>query len=242
MNLAPARSIENDRRRFGGRAPFLPYVTLHTTMHDMSRFYTPLVSDTMERLGFESPALDATIQAILPDPSRKVFGYAFPCRVAPTDEYVEITTLLEMVDAIPRDAFVIVAADEPIDAALWGGMMSARARARGAVGAAVNGGVRDIAQIAALDFPVFGTGRCIQDIRRRGYMHSYNVTVDCGGRRIAPGDVIFADANGVVAIPADQFDRVLVELLRAFDEESATQRGLVDGNQARDLFDRYGRF
>jgi len=211
-------------------------------MIDLSPFYTPLVSDTMERMGYGSPALDASIQAILPTTGIKVWGRAFPCRVIPTDEYVEITTLLEMVDAIPPGAFVIVAADEPIDAALWGGMMSARARSRGAVGAAVNGGVRDIEQIAALAFPVFGTGRCVQDIRRRGYMHSYNVEVDCGGRSIAPDDMIFADANGVVSIPAAQFDAVYAELLRALDEESATQRGLIDGRDAQGLFDEYGRF
>lgn len=209
---------------------------------DFSRFYTPLVSDTMERMGMRSPALDSSVQDILPDPSRKVWGYAFPCRVVPTEEYVEITTLLEMVDSIPRDAFVVVAADAPVDAALWGGMMSARARARGAVAAVVNGGVRDIEQIAQLRFPVFGTGRCIQDIRRRGYMAAYNVPVAFGRQTIHPGDLIFADANGVVRIPADQIDAVHEELTRAFDEEASTQTGLVAGKDARELFDRYGRF
>lgn len=209
---------------------------------DFSRFYTPLVSDTMERMGFESPAIDSSIQDILPDPSRRVWGYAFPCRVVPADEYIEITTLLEMVDAIPVGAFVLVAADAPIDAALWGGMMSARARARRAVAAAVNGAVRDVAQIASLNFPVFAAGRCIQDIRRRGYMHSYNVPVAFGGKSVHPGDLVFADANGIVRIPANIIDEVHAELTRAFREEVSTQKGLVDGQDARQLFERYGRF
>lgn len=208
----------------------------------MLRFYTPLVSDTMERMGIASTALDSSIQQTFFDPKLRVCGLAFPCRVIPTEEYVEIDTLLEMIDAIPSGAFVIVASDEPIDAALWGGMMSARAGARGAVGAAVNGGVRDIEQIARLGFPVFGTGRCIRDIRRRGYMAAYNVPVSCGNIEVAPGDVIFADANGVIVIPQAHFHALYTELDNAYNEEMATEEGLRSGGEARALFDRYGRF
>jgi regulator of RNase E activity RraA len=208
----------------------------------MLRFYTPLVSDTMERLGYGSTALDYRIQSIDPDPLLRVCGLAFPCRVVPTDEYVEITTLLAMIDAIPEGAFVVVAADSPIDAALWGGMMSARARTRGAVAALVNGGVRDIEQIASIGFPVFGEFRCIKDIRTRGFMAEYNVAVDCGGVRINPGDIIFGDANGATSIPQNHFDQLYTELDRAFAEEAATQRGLLDGDDAGSLFDTYGRF
>ena len=189
-----------------------------------------------------SGALHHAIGPLFPDPTLKVCGLAFPCRVSPTDEYVEINKLLEMVDAIPERAFVLVAADAPIDAALWGGMMSARAKSRGAVAAAVNGGVRDIEQIASLRFPVFGEGRCIKDIRTRGEMVAYDVAVSCGGVDVAPGDVIFGDANGVIAIPRGEFERLYHELDQAFTEEAATQRGLIAWGAAQALFEQYGRF
>ena len=208
----------------------------------MHRFYTPLVSDTMERMGLKSGALHHSIQAILPDPHLKACGLAFPARVKPTRAYVEIHTLLEMVDAIPEHAFVIVSADDEVDAALWGGMMSARAKSRGAVGAVVNGGVRDIEQIADLGFPIYGMYRCIKDIRRRGQMARYNVPVFFGGVTIVPGDIIFADANGVLAIPREKFDQVYAELERAWSEEAATHEGLIGGGEAKDLFEKFGRF
>src|SRR2546421_9339439 len=132
---------------------FIPMTRIDEMLQGMLRFYTPLVSDTMDRLGIRSGAMNHSIQLILPDPHLKVCGIAFPCRVTPTDKYVEIHTLLEMVDNIPDKAFVIISADAEIDAALWGGLMSTRAKARGAVAAAVNGGVRDIEQIADLGFP-----------------------------------------------------------------------------------------
>lgn len=208
----------------------------------MQRFYTPLISDVMDSLALPSGALHHAVQSILPDPHIKVCGIAFPCRVVPTDEYVEINTILEMVDAIPQGAFVLVAADAETDAALWGGLMSARAKTRGAVGAAVNGGVRDIAQIAEAGFPVFGTYRCIKDIRRRGFMHSYGVSVQIGGVQVNPGDVIFGDANGVIAIPKEEFGTIYTELEKALSEESATQQGLNSGSSAQELFGAHGRF
>jgi regulator of RNase E activity RraA len=215
---------------------------LEEQLRGMLRFYTPLVSDTMERLGIQSGALHHSIQPVLPDPHLKVCGIAFPCRVVATEEYVEIHTLLEMVDNIPDHAFVVVSSDRQIDAALWGGLMSARAKSRGAVGAAVNGGVRDIEQIADLGFPVFGSYRCIKDIRRRGYMAKYNVPVYTGGITIVPGDIVFGDANGVIVIPREKFDQVYAELDRVFSSESETHRGLVEGRDARGLFDEHGTF
>lgn len=226
----------------GSQNPSTPIPIAAEQLRGMARFYTPLVSDVMDSLGLPSGVLDWSMQSIFFNPDVKACGRAFPCRVVPTDEYVEIDNLLAMVDAIPEDAFVLVAADEDIDAALWGGLMSARAAARGAVGAVVNGGVRDIAQIAQLQFPVFGTYRCIKDIRRRGYMHSWNVPVEIGGVQVFPGDVVFGDSNGVLSIRQEHFAQVYAELEKALNEESATQKGLVSGNSAQDLFSKHGRF
>lgn len=211
-------------------------------MKTMLRFYSPLISDVADSLGIHVGVLPMEIRPILPDPTVKFCGPAFPCRVVPTDEYVEIDTILEMVDAIPDGAVVLVAADAPIEAALWGGLMSTRSYARGAVGAVTNGPVRDIAQIASLGFPVYATGACMRDIRRRGYMHSFGVPVTIGDVAIAPGDIVFADANGVIVIPQNDFPTILAELERALGEEARVHDGLMKGGDAVDMFKEHGRF
>ena len=211
-------------------------------LESFDEFFTPLVSDVMDRLGIPSHVLSHEIQCIPFDPSLKVAGLAYPCRVIPTNEYIEINKLLEMVDSIPQNAFVIVAADEDIDAALWGGLMSTRAKARGAVAAAVNGGIRDFEQIDMLDFPVFGGYRCIKDIRRRGYMAEYNTTVTIGGVTIRPNDIVFGDANGVVVIPNEHFDAVYAELIKSIEGERRTASGLIEGRDARELFSEFETF
>jgi regulator of RNase E activity RraA len=211
-------------------------------LDSFSRFFTPLVSDAMDRLGLECRVLPNSVQSIPFDPHLKVAGVAFPCRVAPTKEYVEIAKLLEMVDHIPDDAFVVVAADADTDAALWGGLMSTRAKARGARGAVVNGGIRDFEQIAGLGFPVFGKYRCIKDIRRRGYMADYNVEVNFDGQKVRPGDTVFGDANGVLIIPQEHFEIVHAELMKSIAGEDATAKGLQAGRSARELFKEFETF
>jgi regulator of RNase E activity RraA len=208
----------------------------------LETLYTPLVSDTMDSLGMEGYVLPHEMQSIFADPHLKVAGYAYPCRVIPTDEYVEIHTLLEMVDSIPQDSIVVVAADADIDAALWGGLMSTKAQKRGARAAVVNGGVRDLQQISDLQFPVFGTYRCVKDIRRRGYMAEFGVSVQISGVRIAPNDIIFADANGVVVIPAPHIDAVIGALQERRDRERKTEEGLAQGQSAQELFGHFGTF
>lgn len=208
----------------------------------IEKLFTPLVSDVMDRMGFVGHVLDRKIQSIPFDPLLKVAGLAYPCRVVPTEEYVEIHKLLEMVDSIPENAFVVVAADSDIDAALWGGLMSTRAKARGARAAVVNGGVRDFEQIAELTFPVFGEYRCVKDIRRRGYMHSHNIEVIMNGCRVRPNDIIFGDANGVVVIPREHIAQILVELYASLTGEKRTALGLKDGMSARELFKDFKTF
>lgn len=208
----------------------------------LEQIFTPLVSDTMDRLGISGYVLDHAIQSIFSDPHLKVAGYAYPCRVIPTDEYIEIDTLLKMVDSIPEDSIVAVAANADIEAALWGGLMSTRAKTRGARGAVVNGGVRDIEQIARLGFPVFGEYKCVKDIRRRGYMAEYGIEINIGGVQVKPKDIIFGDANGIVVIPSQYQGQIFHELHKSFDGEKRTESGLLTGKSAQELFGEFKTF
>ena len=215
---------------------------MQNNLEFLETLFTPLVSDTMDRLGITGCVLDRRIQSVFPDPHLKIAGYAFPCRVIPTDEYIEIDTLLKMVDSIPHDSIVLVAADSDIDAALWGGLMSTRAKARGARGAIVNGGVRDLEQIARIGFPVFGEYACVKDIRRRGYMAEYGMEIIIGGVHVTPKDIIFGDANGVVVISSQHQKQIFAELHKSFDGEKRTEAGLHSGRSAQELFGEFKTF
>ena len=206
------------------------------------RLYSPILSDTLDSLGLRRHFLGAEVQCLFPDPHLTVAGFAYPARVSKTGEYVQIGNLLRMVDSIPKDAFVVVAGDPGCECALWGGLMSAAAKARGAVAAVVNGPTRDVAQIARLGFTVFCTGRNPHDIRTRGEMVDFNCTVEFNGVTIAPGDLVFGDANGVVVVPKDRILEAIELAEKGVREESVTEAGLDRGGSAVGLFEEFGRF
>ncbi|MDP4220483.1 MAG: RraA family protein [Bacteroidota bacterium] len=208
----------------------------------LETLFTPLVSDAMDRLGIPGNVLDRSIQAIIPNSHLKVAGYAYPCKVVATTEYVEIDTILRMVDSIPENSIVLVTADHDIDAALWGGLMSTRAKRRGARGAVVSGGVRDIEQIDTLGFPVFGQYRCVKDIRRRGSMIEFGVGIRIAGVDVKPGDIVFGDANGVLIIPSEHSQKIIAELRHSVEGEQKTERGLQAGKTAQELFGEFKVF
>lgn len=207
------------------------------------RLYTPLISDTADHLGVKIGVLDSGSGIEPVDGDRKVVaGVAFPCRNEPTGEWVDIDRLLEMLDALPSGAFVVVAGDSLSGAAQWGGLMSRRALAQGAVGALCNGPVRDVAQIQKLGFPVFASGRTVFDIRGRSEMVEYGVPVNLGNVVVRPDDIIVADQNGVVVVPHEHAEMLVEQCEQAKVEEEKTDRALSEGGGAAEVYRCHGRF
>ncbi len=98
------------------------------------------------------------------------------------------------------------------------------AQRQGLVGVVVNGGARDVAGFRALGMPVFCTGAAtrIQKVQVTGV----NVPIAVGGVTIRPGDIIVADEDGVVAIPASLLDAVVERLKTIFEVERGMEEAL----------------
>lgn len=125
--------------------------------------------------------------------------------------------------------------------ALWGELMSTRARALGAVGAVVDGYHRDTAGIRRLGFPVFSAGAYAQDQRSRGRVTGFRtrLTFD-NGTVVASGDVIVADLDGVLAIPAGHVDDIVAAALTKAGAEKEIERAIMDGETTSSVFNRTG--
>ncbi|MBY0506863.1 MAG: RraA family protein [Bryobacteraceae bacterium] len=122
----------------------------------------------------------------------------------------------------------------------WGELMSTRALRLGAVGAVLHGYHRDTNGILALDFPTFSLGAWAQDQAPRGRVVDYRVPVDVGQARIAPGDILFGDRDGVCVIPrAAEADVFRLALEKARGEQTVRQ-AIEGGMSAVDAFAKYG--
>jgi regulator of RNase E activity RraA len=116
---------------------------------------------------------------------------------------------VEMIDAAsPGDVGVIVM-DNTLDVAAIGGLMGTAAKSRGMVGMVLDGAVRDLAELRALNLPVYA--RAVSPATAVGRYASVakQVAVDCAGVTISPGDIIVAGDDGVVVVPKDRAADVL---------------------------------
>jgi regulator of RNase E activity RraA len=124
--------------------------------------------------------------------------------------------------------------------ALWGELMSTRALKLKATGAVLDGYWRDSAGILDLGFPTFGYGSYAQDQAPRGKVVDFGVTIEIGGVRIRPGDILFGDRDGVLVIPREAEAEAIAKALDKVATENKVRQAIEEGMSAEDAFQRFG--
>jgi regulator of RNase E activity RraA len=204
-----------------------------------TRLYSAVVSDVLDQLGHREHAMDPGIQPI--DPSHVLVGRAMTVRIeetadVPADPYRgEIAAL----DDLHPGEVLVGAARGSHRAALWGELFSTAARARGARGAILDGLARDQRKIREMGFPVFRRGTLPLDCNGRTAMREHREPVVCGGAIVRTGDVVFADEDGIVVIPATLVHETATRALEKVAGEDAARATIRAGMLVREAFDRY---
>jgi 4-hydroxy-4-methyl-2-oxoglutarate aldolase len=211
------------------------------------RLFTAVVGDVLDRMGRRRQFLPQAIQPLLPD--MKLIGRAMP--VLEADIFDDragspgavvakpFGLMLEALDDL-RAGEVYVATGGSLRYAFWGELMSTRARYLNAAGAVLNGFVRDAEGIAALGFPTFSRGLYAQDQGPRGKVIDFRVAIEIEGVRIAPGDLIFGDREGVLVIPADVETEAVEAALEKASTENRVATAIRGGMGAQEAFDTFG--
>ena len=141
----------------------------------------------------------------------------------------------DVVDAIPAGAVMVVdAASAPL--AAWGGGASGVCARRGAVGCVIDGATRDVDDIRRLGFPVFCKSVWSAAFPRRLEVVSKDEPVTCCGVRVAPGDIVAADIDGVAVIPLSLVDDVKRQVARIRAIEKEVKERAAKGEAMADLF------
>ncbi len=133
-----------------------------------------------------------------------------------------------IVAAEPGDVLVI-ANDGRTDVSCWGGLLTLAASRKGISGVVIDGACRDITESAGEGFPVFGRAVVPVSARGRIVQLAMDEPVEFAGHVVYPGDVVLADANGVVFVPAGELERVVSLAERIVAREQAMAEAVRAG-------------
>ena len=191
--------------------------------HIESHLYTAVVSDSLDELGYRDQAMREFIRPLSPEDCFAGWARTVACVDTyhiPNDPYA---MEIEALDSVLPGEVVIAGTADSLQNAPWGEPLSTAARARGARGAVIDGLVRDVRKIQALQFPVFARG--IKPVDSKGEASSPTTTCRsavCGGVRDHPRGPVFADYDGVIVVPAEVLPQVIQVATEKVEKENGS--------------------
>jgi regulator of RNase E activity RraA len=175
---------------------------------DVQQLGSAEVSDALDALRLPGSVLGIGHLAGRP----RVFGPAFTVRYAPVDA-ARPGTVGDYLDETPAGAVVVLDNAGRLDCTVWGGILSRLAAHRGIAGTVVHGVCRDTADAARVGYPLYACGRFMRTGKDRVQVEAVGEVVSLGDVRVAAGDFIVGDEDGVVVVPRDRagdvFERAL---------------------------------
>lgn len=201
-----------------------------------------LTADALDALGFRRQVMAPHIRPIRP--GTRLLGWARPIEVRSTSLIPEEPYVGEMaaIAALTPGDVAVYHVDTAVEAALFGELFSLAARSQGAVGAVLDGPVRDVRQMSELRFPVFSNGISPYDTRGRAEVVAHDIPIVCGGVDVAARDLVVADDDGVVVVPSRCVPDVLESVVAKVTGEHGARADILNGAKVHDVWDKWGVF
>ena len=194
---------------------------------------TATLSDALDRLGIVSQCYRIAGR----DPAFEMAGRAFTMLCGPASN--PPGTVGDYIDDVPEGAVVVIDNGGREDATIWGDILTEIAHRRGLGGTVIDGISRDVKLCRELGYPVFSKGHWMRTGKDRVQVEQMDCTVNIGGARVQPGDILRGDPDGVVVLPKEHEDAVLAaaeEIGAAEEHIRAACRGGMRLDEARKQF------
>lgn len=207
-----------------------------------ARLYGGAISDVLDEMGYHNQVLPHEIQALTADQS--LVGVAMTVEGMSTtssDPEVVYVPILQMLGTLNAGDVIVYQPNDNSSAHI-GELSCETAKFRGARGAVIDGGARDIDYILKLGFPIFCRYRTSTDVMGRWRLTSYGRPIQIGDVTVERGDFVFGDKDGVIAIPRKIVREVLERAEEVVGTENLVRKAILEGVHPLEAYRKYGRF
>lgn len=201
----------------------------------------PLLCDALDAAGYKRqsprlPIIPITIPGSTLIGRCKTTLWADMAHIDPEPYKLELAA----VDSCRPDDVLVAAASGSNRSGIWGELLSTAARNTGCLGVIVDGCVRDVEKMRAMQFPVFARGTNPYDSRDRQRVIDFDVSIELDGVAVHPGDLIAADSDGIVVVPKQVETEVVAAAWKKAHAENQVRDAIRGGMSAAKAFATYG--
>ena len=191
----------------------------------LSRFGVATIHEAMGRVGLMKPYMRPIYTGA------HLCGSAVTVLLHPGDNWM----MHVAAEQLQQGDVVVAACSAGNSDGFFGELLATSFRARGAKGLVIEGGVRDVKELATMQFPVFSSAISAKGTVK-ATLGSVNIPVVCGGALVNPGDVVVADDDGVVVVPAALAQQAADAAEAREANEAGKRRRLAAGELGLDMY------
>lgn len=194
---------------------------------------TATLSDALDRLGLAGQCYKIKPRST----SSRMAGRAWTLQYGPAGR--PPGTVGDYVDDIEPGTVIVLANNGRDDVTVWGDILTEVAHKKGIAGTVIDGINRDVALALALGYPIYSRDNWMRTGKDRVQVEATQIPVSIGNVRVAPGDLLRGDADGVVAIPREFEDEVLAAAEQIQQAEDAIRESVRAGMSLREAREKH---